>query len=34
MTIAQIKELATEQGYTITVTLKADIISQFLEQQG
>jgi hypothetical protein len=34
MTIAQIKELATERGYTITATLKADIISQFLEQQG
>lgn len=34
MTIAQIKSLATELGYSITKTLKADIISEFLAQQG
>lgn len=33
MTIAQIKEIASEAGYTITKTLKADIIQEFLEQQ-
>lgn len=33
MTIAQIRALAAERGYTITATLKADIIDQFLEQQ-
>lgn len=34
MTIAQIKALAAERGYTITATKKADIITEFLEQQG
>lgn len=34
MTVAQIKSLATERGYNITKTLKADIIEEFLEQQG
>lgn len=34
MTIAQIKSLAAERGYSITKTLKADIIAEFLEQQG
>lgn len=34
MTIAEIKALAVELGYTITATKKADIIEQFLEQQG
>jgi len=34
MTIAEIKSLATDLGYSITKTLKADIIEQFLEQQG
>ena len=34
MTISQIKELADRQGYTITKTVKADIIAEFLEQQG
>jgi hypothetical protein len=34
MTISQIKELAAERGYSITATLKADIIDQFLIQQG
>ena len=33
LTIAQIKALATERGYTITATKKADIITEFLEQQ-
>lgn len=33
MTIAQIRELAAERGYTITSSLKADIIAEFLEQQ-
>lgn len=34
MTVAQIKSLAAEQGYNITKTLKAEIIEEFLEQQG
>lgn len=34
MTIANIKSLAVELGYSITKTLKADIIEEFLEQQG
>ena len=34
MTIAQIKALAVEQGYTITKTRKDDIIAEFLEAQG
>lgn len=34
MTVANIKSLATELGYSITKTLKADIIEEFLEQQG
>lgn len=33
MTIAQIKALAAERGYTITATIKAEIIQQFLTQQ-
>lgn len=33
LTIAQIKALATERGYAITATKKADIITEFLEQQ-
>lgn len=33
MTIDQIKALAAERGYTITKTLKADIIAEFLTQQ-
>lgn len=33
MTIAQIEALAEELGYTITKTLKADIIDEFLAQQ-
>lgn len=34
LTIAQIKTLAAELGYTITATRKADIIAEFLQQQG
>lgn len=34
MTIAQIKALASEQGYTITKTRKDEIIAEFLEAQG
>lgn len=33
MTIAEIKALASELGYSITKTKKADIIAEFLEQQ-
>ena len=33
LTIAQIKALAAERGYAITATKKADIITEFLEQQ-
>ncbi|MCI8805198.1 MAG: hypothetical protein HFE59_04775 [Clostridiales bacterium] len=33
MTIAEIKAVADELGYTITKTIKADIIEEFLQQQ-
>ena len=33
MTVNEIKALATERGYSITATLKAEIIQQFLTQQ-
>lgn len=33
MTIAEIKSLAAELGYSITKTKKADIIAEFLAQQ-
>lgn len=33
MTIAQIKALASSLGYSITKTLKADIITEFLTAQ-
>lgn len=33
MTIAQIRELAEELGYTITASKKADIIAEFISQQ-
>jgi len=33
MTIAQIRELANDLGYSITKSKKADIIAEFLEQQ-
>lgn len=34
LTIAQIKAIAEEKGYTITAARKADIIAEFLAQQG
>lgn len=34
MTVAAIKALAAQRGYTITKTVKADIIEEFLQQQG
>lgn len=34
MTIAEIKALAESRGYSITATKKADIITEFLMQQG
>lgn len=34
MTTENIKALASELGYSITKTVKADVIAQFLEQQG
>lgn len=33
MTIAEIKSLANDLGYSVTKTKKADIIAEFLEQQ-
>jgi hypothetical protein len=33
MTIAEIKALAAELGYSITKTRKSDIIEEFLTQQ-
>lgn len=33
MTIDNIKEIAEQKGYTITKTVKAEIIAEFLEQQ-
>lgn len=33
MTIVQIKALAAELGYSISKTLKAEIIQEFLNQQ-
>lgn len=33
MTIAEIKALAGELGYSITKTKKTEIIAEFLEQQ-
>ena len=34
LTIARIREIAGDKGYVITKTKKADIIEEFLEQQG
>nr|DAV48395.1 MAG TPA: hypothetical protein [Caudoviricetes sp.] len=34
MTIMQIKSLAGELGYNITKSVKAEIIEEFLTQQG
>jgi hypothetical protein len=33
MTVVNIKSLASELGYSITATKKADIIEEFLAQQ-
>ena len=33
MTIAEIKSLAAELGYSITKTRKSEIVEEFLEQQ-
>lgn len=33
MTISQIKSIATERGYSITASVKVEIISEFLKQQ-
>jgi hypothetical protein len=33
MTIAEIRSLASDLGYTLTATRKADIIAEFLAQQ-
>ena len=33
LTVAQIRAIAEEKGYTITATRKADIISEFLTAQ-
>ena len=34
MTVAQLKALASERGYTLTKTRKADMITEILVQQG
>ena len=34
MTVVQIKALASDLGYSIKKTLKADVINEFLAQQG
>lgn len=34
MTIAEIKALAAQLGYSVTKAKKADIITEFLEQEG
>lgn len=34
MTVAEIKALAEELGYSITKTKKADIVEEFLAEQG
>ena len=33
LTVSEITDIATARGYTITQTLKADIITEFLTQQ-
>ena len=33
MTVAEIRALAVELGYSVTMTRKADIIAEFLTQQ-
>lgn len=34
MTVSEIKSLADELGYSITKTKKADIVEEFLAEQG
>lgn len=34
LTVAQLKAIAAEKGYTITATRKADIIAEILAQEG
>nr|DAG23940.1 MAG TPA: RNA polymerase Rpb5-like protein [Caudoviricetes sp.] len=34
MTVNQIKQLASDRGYSLTATNKAGIISEFLSKQG
>jgi hypothetical protein len=34
MTIAEIKALAADLGYSISSTRKADIVAEFIAQQG
>nr|DAF72816.1 MAG TPA: HeH/LEM domain [Caudoviricetes sp.] len=34
MTVAEIKALAAQLGYSVTKAKKADIITEFLEQEG
>jgi len=34
LTVAQLREIAAEKGYTLTTTRKADIITEILAQQG
>lgn len=34
MTVAEIKALAAKLGYSVTKAKKADIITEFLEQEG
>lgn len=34
MTIAEIKALSAQLGYSVTKAKKADIITEFLEQEG
>lgn len=33
MTVAKIKGIASDRGYSMTKTLKADVIAEFLAQQ-
>lgn len=34
MTVSEIKALAAQLGYSVTKAKKADIITEFLEQEG
>lgn len=33
MTVSSIKKIASDRGYSITKTLKSDIISEFIKEQ-